>query len=70
MLLIEVGEKMSSLRVASGLPLVGVAEPHIEERGVDAGGGCGGCGAAAAAISWYTGPCDDEEEAAVVAVGL
>ena len=55
MWLIEVGEKMSSLRVASGLPLVGVAEPHaIEERGVAGGGGCGGCGGggAAAAISW------------------
>ena len=52
MLLSEVGEKMSSLRVTSGLPLVGVAEPHIEDLGVDAGGGCGGCGAAAAAISW------------------
>ena len=63
---------MSSLLVASGLPVVGVADPHaIEDLGVAGGGGCGavgGCGGgAAAAISWYTGP---DEEAAVVAVGV
>ena len=63
------GEYMSSLLVASGLPVVGVADPHaIEDLGVAGGGGCGavgGGGGAAAAISWYTGP----GGAAVVAVG-
>ena len=69
----KVGAKKSSLRVTSGLPVVGVAEPHA--RGVDgAGGGCGGCGGGTAgAISWYTGCADEEEEegpAAGAVVGL
>lgn len=42
---------ISSLLVASGLPDVGVADPHAT-AGLCVAGGCGAVGGAAAAISW------------------